>query len=33
MTNEEQNLGLRDIFLLIFVLFAGWLILFQSNLF
>jgi hypothetical protein len=33
MTNEEEKLEAKDLFLLIFVLIAGWLILFQSNLF
>ncbi len=33
MRNEESQLGANDLFLLIFVLVAGWLLLFHSNLF
>ena len=33
MKNEETQFRANDIFLLLFVLVAGWLLLFQSNLF
>ncbi len=33
MRNDETQLGANDVFLLIFVIVAGWLLLFQSNLF
>jgi hypothetical protein len=33
MRNEETRFGVNDIFLLLFVVVAGWLLLFQSNLF
>ncbi len=33
MRNEEVRLSANDIFLVLFVLVAGWLLLFQSNLF
>jgi hypothetical protein len=33
MRNEETQFRPNDIFLILFVLVAGWLLLFQSNLF
>lgn len=33
MRNEETRLGANDVLLLVFVIVAGWLLLFRSNLF
>jgi len=33
MQNQEQQLGTTDLGLLVFVIVAGWLLLFQSGLF
>jgi hypothetical protein len=33
MQNQENQLGANDLGLLVFVLVAGWLLLFQSGLF
>ncbi|CAN5588623.1 hypothetical protein BH18ACI3_BH18ACI3_03220 [soil metagenome] len=33
MQNQEQQIGTTDLGLLVFVIVAGWLLLFQSGLF
>lgn len=33
MRREETQLGLNDFFLVLFILVAGWFLLFQANIF
>lgn len=33
MRNEETQLGTNDFFLVLFILVAGWFLLFQANIF
>lgn len=33
MKNEDTQIGLNDLVLVLFVLVAGWMLIFQSNIF